>query len=155
MIPSAEGVQQGNSIGMLLFCLTIFQMPQLTSGRVIFYVDNIIFGNELADSNQDLELVEEAGLHDTKSKPVHQCPLCTYSWIISLLGERPFRDYMPKMPPSISGNLLPLPKMIYSLHGQFQTSQPAYEVWCSSDSRISLSVQCLKYYPDALMLNFV
>ena len=63
IIQSAEGIQQGDLLGPLLFCLTTMEiMEQLRSEVIIIYLDDGTLGGSVEDITQDLQLVErEAG----------------------------------------------------------------------------------------------
>ena len=63
IIQSAEGIQQGDPLGPLLFCLTTMEiMEQLRSELIIFYLDDGTLGGSVEDITQDLQIVErEAG----------------------------------------------------------------------------------------------
>ena len=70
IIQSAEGVQQGDPLGPLLFCLTI--VSRLKSSFAVFYLDDGTLGGSLHEVLSDLRLVEEEaaklGLHLNHSK---------------------------------------------------------------------------------------
>ena len=56
VLPSQEGVQQGDPLGPLLFCLTIYPLiQQLKSEFRIFYLDDGIMGGCLPDILHDFE----------------------------------------------------------------------------------------------------
>ena len=58
-IQSAEGVQRGDPLGPLLFCLTVHSVvKELTSELCIFYMDDGILGGNLDTILQDLHTVE-------------------------------------------------------------------------------------------------
>ena len=58
VIQSSEGVQQGDPLGPLLFCLSIHNMcSQLKSELRIFYLDDGTLGGTLTDVLQDLQLI--------------------------------------------------------------------------------------------------
>ena len=68
IIQSLEGVQQGDPLGLLLFCLTIHSIvSQLRSELRIFYMDDGTLGGSLDDVLDDLHTVrnaaEDLGLH--------------------------------------------------------------------------------------------
>ena len=68
IIQSSEGVQQGDPLGPLLFCLTIHSIvSQLRSELRIFYMDDGTLGGSLDDVLDDLHTVrnaaEDFGLH--------------------------------------------------------------------------------------------
>ena len=63
-LESAEGVQQGDPLGPLLFCLTIQPLLlKLQSAFSVFYLDDGTIGGSAEDIIRDLRIVEyEAGL---------------------------------------------------------------------------------------------
>ena len=62
LLQSAEGVQQGDPLGPLLFCLTIHQLTcQLNSELCIFYLDDGTPGGRTEDVLRDLQLVQRVG----------------------------------------------------------------------------------------------
>ena len=59
IIQSSEGVQQGDRLGPLLFCLTIYNMvEQLCSQLNVFYLDDGNLGGSLKEVLHDLRSVE-------------------------------------------------------------------------------------------------
>ena len=61
IILSSEGVQQGDPLGPLLFCLAIHDMvQQLCSELNVFYLDDGTLGGTLDDVLQDLSTVQRA-----------------------------------------------------------------------------------------------
>ena len=61
-IISAEGVQQGDPVGPLFFCLTIHRLiSKLKAEFVVFYLDDGTIGGCLDDVSNDLKLIEEEG----------------------------------------------------------------------------------------------
>ena len=78
VVESSEGVQQGEPLGPLLFCLTIHPMVlKLRSKLRVFYLDDGTIGNNLEDILSDLLLVEEEtpdlGLQLNRSKSELLC----------------------------------------------------------------------------------
>ena len=62
LLQSAEGVQQGDPLGPLLFCLTIHQLLlQLNSEFCIFYLDDGTLGGRTEDVLRDLLTVQQVG----------------------------------------------------------------------------------------------
>ena len=61
-IHSVEGVQQGDPLGPLLFCLSIQHIvTQLESKLALFYLDDGTLGGNVDNLKQDLEVVEQEG----------------------------------------------------------------------------------------------
>ncbi len=61
-IQSAEGVQQGDPLGPLPFCLGIHRMcTQLESELFLFYLDDGTLGGSVDDLKHNLEVVEREG----------------------------------------------------------------------------------------------
>ena len=59
-LESAEGVQQGDPLGPLLFCLSIHQLTtQLTSHFKVFYLDDGSLGGNVDGVLHNLSIVEE------------------------------------------------------------------------------------------------
>ena len=79
-IASAEGVQQGDPLGPLIFCLTIFSLGQrLTSVLSILYLDDISIGGPCDNIIEDLEAIMEASslglaLNTQKSEIITDSP---------------------------------------------------------------------------------
>jgi len=60
ILQSSEGVQQGDPLGSLLFCLTIHHLTlQLRSEFCVFYLDDGTLGGSMEDVLQDLHTVEQ------------------------------------------------------------------------------------------------
>ena len=92
-IQSAEGVQQGDPLGPLLFCLTIHQLrPQLISEFQMFYLDDGTLGGSMEDLRHDLEEVERVGaeiglqLNEGKTEIICLNRDTKESLLLSLLG---------------------------------------------------------------------
>lgn len=61
VIPSAEGVQQGDPLGPLLFCLSLHRfLRRLTSPFCVGYLDDISLGGPVSSLLSDLTVVKEA-----------------------------------------------------------------------------------------------
>ena len=61
IILSAEGVQQGDPLGPLLFCLTLHNLiSEQTSELILGYLDDVTFGGSLSDVSHDVQLFEQA-----------------------------------------------------------------------------------------------
>ena len=59
-IQSSEGVQQGDPLGPLLFCLSLHQLHSLTKSELcIFYLDDVTLGGDLEDVVHDLGAVQQ------------------------------------------------------------------------------------------------
>ena len=62
VLQSSEGVQQGDPLGPLLFCLSIHGLcSQLRSEFNVWYLDDGSVGGTLEDISHDLEIVQRAG----------------------------------------------------------------------------------------------
>ena len=73
VLQSAEGVQQGDPLGPLLFCLSIHDLcSQLRSEFNVWYLDDGSVGGSLEEIRHDLEIVQcvgtELGLHLNRQK---------------------------------------------------------------------------------------
>ena len=63
LIQSAEGVQQGDPLGPLLFCLVIHPiLSSLTSPFKIGYMDDVTIGGNIAMVARDVETVSSSGI---------------------------------------------------------------------------------------------
>ena len=71
-ISSAEGVQQGDPLGPLLFCLTLHNLSlQLKSDLCVLYLDDTTLGGSCEDILHDLGVIKDAaklGLSPNNSK---------------------------------------------------------------------------------------
>ena len=95
IIQSAEGVQQGDPLGPLLFCLGIHQMcTQLEAEISLFYLDDGTLGGKVDDLMHDLNVVEREGaeiglqLNREKSEIVCAHPDTVNSILPSLQGAQ-------------------------------------------------------------------
>ena len=62
-LASAEGIQQGDPLGPMLFCLTIHDLvSSLSSEFNVFYLDDGTIGGSLESLASDLQIIEEKGL---------------------------------------------------------------------------------------------
>ena len=62
VIQSTEGLQQGDSLGPLLFCLDIHELcSHLKSELCLFYLNDGTLGGCKADIAEDLEVVKNKG----------------------------------------------------------------------------------------------
>ena len=94
-IQSAEGVQQGDPLGPLLFCLCIHRMcSRLESELSLFYLDDGTLGGNVDNLTHDLEVVEREGaeiglrLNMEKSEIICANPNTTDSILSSLRGAQ-------------------------------------------------------------------
>ena len=92
VLQSEEGVQQGDPLGPLLFCLTIHPLvTKLTSEFKVFYLDDGTLGGSAESVLHDLQLVEreaaELGLQLNCSKSELIC--CDSSSRDAILSEAP------------------------------------------------------------------
>ena len=61
-IDSSEGIQQGDPIGPLLFCLTIHDLVlNLNSQFKVFYLDDGTIDGKFEDISADLKRIEDQG----------------------------------------------------------------------------------------------
>ena len=93
VLESAEGVQQGDPLGPLLFCLTIQPLIlKLRSEFSVFYLDDGTIGGQVEDIIHDLQLVEEEasriGLRLNCAKTELMCDdACTRNAVLSVASE--------------------------------------------------------------------
>ena len=95
VLQSAEGVQQGDPLGPLLFCLTIHQLcSKLKSELSLFYLDDGTLGGNEEMLRHDLEVVEWEGaelglkLNHLKSEVICSVPDIRNSILSYLPGAR-------------------------------------------------------------------
>ena len=96
-ICSSEGVQQGDPLGPLLFCLSIHHhCTFLSAGLCVMYLDDITLGGSMAEIGHDLEVIEslaEIGLClDTQKSEIICNNLDTREAIIMMLPGAQFVD---------------------------------------------------------------
>ena len=94
-IQSAEGVQQGDPLGPLLFCLCVHHMSTLLRSELsFFYLDDSTLGGSVVDLSHDLDIVERFGaamglqLNAGKSEVICSCPATITSILSSLPGVK-------------------------------------------------------------------
>ena len=92
-IQSTEGVQQGDPLGPLLFCLTIHPLvSQLKSELCVWYLDDGTIGGAAEDIKHDLEIVVREGaalglhLNERKSEVICKDPAARGSILPSIPG---------------------------------------------------------------------
>ena len=78
VLQSSEGVQQGDPLGPLLFCLAIFQLQsQLQSELCLLYLDDVTLGGTVEEIMNDLEVIfqeaSDLGLSLNPCKPEIIC----------------------------------------------------------------------------------
>ena len=93
VINSSEGVQQGDPLGPLLFCLTIHHLcSRLKSNLCLFYLDDGTLGGSAEDICLDIQSVEQTGaevglkLNRSKSEIICNNPTTLDSILSSLPG---------------------------------------------------------------------
>ena len=107
-ILSAEGVQQGDPLGPLLFCLTLFHLGQgLSSDLCILYLDDVTIGGNLGCILSDLELIKGAKslgliLNNSKSEIIS----ASDSTLSLLLSHLPGAQLLPPSQASLLGSPL-------------------------------------------------
>ena len=93
-LQSSEGVQQGDPLGPLLFCLSIFRpCSQLSSELCIMYLDDITLGGTTEDILHDLGIIESAAnigltLNNHKSEIITNDPVARGTLISSFPEAR-------------------------------------------------------------------
>lgn len=98
-ILSAKGVQQGDPLGPLLFCLTLHNLGQcLTSDLCIPYLDDVTIGGNLECIMSDLEIIEGAVslglfLNNEKSEIITTSNSSWSPLLSLLLGARSVAPY--------------------------------------------------------------
>ena len=90
-ITSAEGIQQGDPIGPLLFCLSIHDLDSsLKSEYKVFYLDDGTIGGTLGDISADLAYIEtegkQLGLRLNKAKSELICNDSSYAQGMHMLS---------------------------------------------------------------------
>ena len=89
---SQEGVQQGDPLGPLLFCLTIHPMlSSLKSDLVIGYLDDITLGGSVATVSEDVEAVRSQGLRLGLTLNDSKCELISSRGVVSV---QTFKDFV-------------------------------------------------------------
>ena len=91
-LSSSEGVQQGDPLGPLLFCLSIYRHSTLLSAELcVEYLDDITLGGSIEEILHDLEVIEsfaEIGLilNNQKSEIIYNGPATRDTIITALPG---------------------------------------------------------------------
>ena len=93
VIKSYEGVQQGDPLGPLLFCLIIYQISlKLKSQLCLLYLDDVTMGGKVEDVLHDLEVIKRDGeelgliLNGKKSEIISGCVVSSNN-ILSCLPD--------------------------------------------------------------------
>ena len=108
-IPSAEGIQQGDPLGPLLFCLTIHKMvSKLNAAFKVFYLDDGTLGGNSEELCQDLSMIEEEGRSLGLHLNVQKCELICKdsSSMYTLLGTFPTLQVVDPVHASLLGSPL-------------------------------------------------
>ena len=89
----SEGVQQGDPLGPLLFCLAIYHHSTLSAEFCVEYLDDITLGGPTEEIPHDLEVIEsfaEIGLilNNQKSEIICNDPVMRGTIIMALPGAR-------------------------------------------------------------------
>ena len=93
-ILSAEGVQQGDPLGPLLFCLTLHQHSLfLRSEFNVFYLDDVTLGGDCHDLLHDLKVMKDAvklglTLNTAKCEIISQDMTTCVTLLVSLPGAQ-------------------------------------------------------------------
>ena len=95
-ISSSEGVQQGDPLGPLLFCLTLQPILQgLVSQLRVGFLDDVTVGGQIALVTQDVEYIKShcgsigLELNVTKCELISSCPISNNSILSSFIHVKP------------------------------------------------------------------
>ena len=120
-ISSSEGIQQGDPIGPLLFCITIHELvSSLKSDLNVFYLDDGTIGGTLEDITADLRFIEEQGKDLGLQLNVEKSELIAkdQSSASNVLSIFPGLQYVPPAQASLLGSPLGEEAMVISLETQ-------------------------------------
>ena len=95
----SAGVQHGDPLDPLLFCLTLHNLiSELTAELILGYLDDVTFGGSLADVSRDVQLFEQASkqlglkLNHAKTEVITNDPSIISSDMLLLLPNAQFLD---------------------------------------------------------------
>ena len=122
-IDSSEGIQQGDPIGPLLFCLTIHDLVlSLNSQFKVFYLDDGTIGGKLEDISADLKRIEDQGRELGLYLNVNKSELISndQSAVASMLSSFPGLQSVPSEHATLLGSPLGTNAMATVLDSQIQ-----------------------------------
>ena len=105
-LKSAEGVQQGDPLGPLLFCITIQQLiVDLRADFKVFYLDDGILGGSLGDVLTDIQQIEESAAELDLQLNFNKCELIcdSESIVCDMLSVAPHVQVVSRSQASLLG----------------------------------------------------